>query len=68
MTTLFLRLPDFTVPFVIQTDASGTSVGAILLQCEHPLAYFSKQLSTRLQFTLTYAREMFAITEVMQKW
>lgn len=68
MTTPVLQLPDFTVPFVIQTDASGTGVGAILLQRGHPLAYFSKQLSPRLQTASTYAREMFAITEAVKKW
>lgn len=44
-------------------DASGTSVSAILMQRGHPLAYFSRQLTPRLQAASTYAREMFAIIE-----
>lgn len=68
MHTPVLQLPDFNAPFIIQTDASGTGVGAILMQRGHPLAYFSKQLSARMQAGFTYAREMFAITEAVKKW
>lgn len=66
--TPVLQLPDFNAPFVVQTDASGTGVGAILMQKGHPLAYFSRQLSPRLKAASTYAREMFAITEAVKKW
>lgn len=48
-------------------DASGTSVSAILMQRGHPLAYFSRQLTPRLQAASIYAREMFAIIEVVKK-
>lgn len=58
-----LQLPDFFHPCVIQTDASGSRVGAILLQRRHPLAYFSKQLTPHLQASSTYTREMFTMTE-----
>lgn len=37
-TTPCLALPDFSVPFHIETDASATGVGAVLLQNGHPLA------------------------------
>ena len=45
-----LHSPDFTLPFVLQTDASERWVGAVLSQHssegegqDHPLAYFSKK-------------------------
>ncbi|GJW43324.1 reverse transcriptase [Tanacetum coccineum] len=34
----------------------------------HPVAYFSKEMSLRLQSSSTYVLEMYAITEAIRKW
>ncbi|WVZ54264.1 hypothetical protein U9M48_005089 [Paspalum notatum var. saurae] len=44
-----LALPDFTQPFLLETDASGSGVGAVLMQGGHPLAYVSKALGPKSQ-------------------
>ncbi|KAF7802029.1 Transposon Ty3-I Gag-Pol polyprotein [Senna tora] len=62
-----LVLLDFAKPFVIDTDASGVGVGAVLSQNELPIAFFSKKISSRMQQWSAYAREMLAITETPEQ-
>ena len=52
-----LALPNFTTSFVVETDASGSGMGAVLTQKGHPLAYYSKQLCPKLINASTYVRE-----------
>ncbi len=44
-----LRAPDFSCPFLLQTDASNTGLGAVLSQIqegeEHPVIYISRKLT-----------------------
>jgi hypothetical protein len=43
--TLVLTLPYFTKTFVLECDALGKGIGAILMQDGQPLDFTSKQLS-----------------------
>lgn len=63
-----LALLDFTQPFVVESDAPGSGIGAVLMQQQQPIAYFSQTLSSRAQSTPVYERELMAIVLAIQKW
>jgi hypothetical protein len=52
-----LPLPNFAKSFSIETDASSIGVGAVLMQDQHPIAYISKALGSKLQGLSTYEKE-----------
>jgi hypothetical protein len=68
VTAPVLALPDFSSHFVVQTDASGFAMGAVLLQHDHPLAFYSRVFCPRLAKASTYIRELHAITSAVKKW
>ncbi|XP_073225683.1 uncharacterized mitochondrial protein AtMg00860-like [Cicer arietinum] len=63
-----LGTPNFHQPFILETDASGVGIGALLHQNGHPIAYFSKKLAPRTQKQSAYFREMLAIAEAISKF
>lgn len=63
-----LALPNFNIPFIVETNASGTSMGAVLTQENHPISFFSKQFCPRLRNASTYVRKLAAITSTVKKW
>lgn len=63
-----LTLPDFNEPFVIETDASGTGMGVVLMQKGHPLAFFSKKFGPHMLHSSTYVRELHTIVSAVRKW
>jgi hypothetical protein len=63
-----LAMPDFTIPFCIETDASNLGVGAVLLQKGHPLAYISKPLGPKTKGLSTYEKEYLAILIAIDQW
>lgn len=63
-----LTLSDFTKPFIIETDASGTGLGAVLMQNQQPIAYYSHTLSERNRTKSVYERELMAIVYSIQRW
>lgn len=66
--TPVLALPDFSVPFIVEIDASGFGMGALLMQRGHPIAYFSKQFCPKLLRSSAYIHELHTITTVVKCW
>ncbi|KAH7565390.1 hypothetical protein JRO89_XS09G0200500 [Xanthoceras sorbifolium] len=62
-----LRLPNFQLEFVIETDAFNVSIGAMLMQTDHPIAYFNKKLGPQMRIASTYIKELHAIVEAVHK-
>lgn len=66
-----LSCPDYSLPFVVQTDASGYGIGACLTQ-PHPdgdkvIAYLSRSLTRQEQKFCTTQRECLAVLWAIEK-
>lgn len=63
-----LTLPDFNKTFVVETDASNTGIGAVLMQDNHPICYISRALGPRHQSLSVYEKELMAMVHAVQSW
>ena len=63
-----LSTPDFTKPFTLETDASDLGIGAVLVQNDRPIAYFSKSLTSAERNYSVHDRELLAIVAACRKW
>jgi len=63
-----LALPNFEEAFVLETDASGTGMGAVLCQNGHPICYYSRKFCPKMLNASTYVRQLCAITSAVKKW
>ncbi|GJS66776.1 ty3-gypsy retrotransposon protein [Tanacetum coccineum] len=72
-----LTLPDFTVPFEVETNASGIGIRAVLQQKTHPITYWSKALAPKhqslsiyksLQSYVSILRDQRLTTLSLMKW
>ena len=63
-----LAYPDFSKPFEIYSDASLTQLGAVIIQDNRPLAFFSRKLlDTQKQYSITEI-ELLATVETLKEF
>lgn len=53
---------------MVETDASGTGIGTVLMQNSHPIAYLSKVLSPRNLGLSAYEKECLALLLAIDRW
>jgi hypothetical protein len=67
-TYLVLALPNFTLPFVLECDASGEGIDAFLMQGGHPIVFESLNLNQLERLYSIYDKEMLAIMHALTKF
>ena len=67
-----LKLPDFTQPFWLTTDASNVGIGSQLSQMDNgvlrPVAFFSRTLRKHERNYTTTSKELLAVVESIKKF
>jgi len=63
-----LHLPDFSKPFIVDCDASGTGFGAVLHQGDGPLAFYSRPFAARHLKIAAYERELIGLVQAVRHW
>ena len=56
-----LSLPNFSKQFIVETYATGSGLGVVLMQEGKPMAYFSKGILGRALGRSSYKKELMAI-------
>jgi hypothetical protein len=63
-----LALPDFTLPFVLECDASNEGIGAFFMQGGHPIVFKSRNISQPERLYSIDDKEMLAIMHALTKF
>jgi hypothetical protein len=68
VTAPVLAIPDFSQPFIVETDASDIGIGTVLIQRDQPMAFLSKALGPQHQKLSIYEKEFLALIMAVERW
>lgn len=63
-----LVMLNFSLPFILETDACDIGIDVILMQERRPLAFMSKALGVKNQGLSTYEKEYLALLMTVKQW
>ena len=63
-----LAYPDFSKPFHVYTDASDIQLGAVIMQDDRPLAFYSRKLNSAQKNYTTGEQELLLIVETLKEF
>jgi hypothetical protein len=63
-----IALLDFSQPFVLECDASGLGIGAVLMQGGHPIVFERRKFNESERLYLVYDEEILVIINALTKF